>query len=61
MPKSTHQYRDRDAIGTDNRPDPDERILALNKQEFQQSETNKKPEAKSEEEFVAEEDKHNEK
>ena len=58
MPKSTHFHTTRDVISTDKkfRPD-DEGIIAKEKQEFQESETEKKAESRSEEEFIDEQDK----
>ena len=60
MPKGTHHYQSHDAMSTDNKSNPDERILAHDKQEFQQSETSKKKDSKSEEEFITDQDKKNE-
>jgi len=60
MPKKAHHYRAHDAMSTDNQSNPDERILAHDKQEFQQSEKSKKQEPHSEKEFVADQDKQNE-
>ena len=60
MPKSTHHYQSHDAMSTDNKSNPDERILAHDKQEFQQSEKSKKQESQSEEKFIADQDKQNE-
>jgi hypothetical protein len=61
MPKSTHQHQSHDAFSTDNKFPPDERDLARDKREFQQSETDKKHEPQSEKEFVDEQDEKNEK
>lgn len=60
MPKSTHHYQSHDAMSTDNKANPDERILAHDKQEFQQSEKSKKQESQSEKEFINDQDKKNE-
>ena len=60
MPKGTHHYQAHDAMSTDNKSNPDERILAHDKQEFQQSETSKKKDSKSEKEFISDQDKKNE-
>ena len=60
MPKGTHHYRAHDAMSTDNKSNPDERILAKDKQHFQASEQDKKAEAQTEKEFVADQDKQNE-
>ena len=48
-------------MSTDNKFQPDERDLARDKREFQQSETDKKHEPKSEKEFVEDQDEKNEK
>lgn len=57
MPKATHFHQVHDAQITDKkfRPD-DEGIYQEEKQEFQGSEQAKKAEARTEEEFVAEQD-----
>ena len=57
MPKSTHFHQVHDAQITDKkfRPD-DEGIYEQEKQEFQGSEQAKKAEARTEEEFVTEQD-----
>lgn len=60
MPKGTHHYQSHDAMSTDNKSNPDERILAHDKQEFQHSEKDKKQDSRSEKEFIADQDKHNE-
>ena len=60
MPKGTHHYQSHDAMSTDNRVNPDERILAHDKQEFQESEKSKKQEPQSEKEFIIDQDKQNE-
>jgi hypothetical protein len=60
MPKSTHHYQAHDAMSTDNKANLDDKILAHDKQEFQQSEVNKKKEARSEQEFVDDQDEKNE-
>lgn len=60
MPKSTHHYLAHDAMSTDNKANPDEKILAQDKQEFQQSEKAKKRESQSEEDFINDQDKKNE-
>ena len=59
MPKGTHHYRAHDAMSTDNKSNPDERILAKDKQHFQASEQGKQQEAKTEKEFVADQDEQN--
>ena len=61
MPKSTHFHQVRDTQGTDKklRPD-DEGIIQQEKQEFQQSEQDKKAEPRFEEEFIEEQDKQSE-
>lgn len=59
MPKKAHHYRAHDAMSTDDKSNPDERILSHDKQEFQQSEKNKKHEPQSEKGFVADQDKQN--
>ena len=61
MPKSTHFHQVRDTMSTDKkfRPD-DEGIIEQEKQEFQGSEKDKKAEAISEEDFIAEQDKQSE-
>lgn len=59
MPKKAHHYRAHDAMSTDNKSNPDERILSHDKREFQQSEKNKKQEPQSEKGFVADQDKQN--
>lgn len=57
MPKSTHQHQAKDAMSTDKKFRPeDERILAQDKQEFQQSEKTKMHEPQSEKDFVASQD-----
>ncbi len=58
MPKSTHFHTTRDVASTDKkfRPD-DEGLIAMEKQEFKQSETEKKAKSRTEEEFVSEQDK----
>ncbi len=58
MPKSTHFHVTRDTVGTDKkfRPD-DEKLYAQEKQEFKESEQEKKSEPISEEEFIQERDK----
>lgn len=60
MPKA-HFLRTKDVVSTDRkfRPD-DEGLIAKEKQEFQQSEQDKKAKPRSEEEFISEQDKHNE-
>ena len=60
MPKGTHHYQAHDAMSTDNKANLDDKILAHDKQEFQQSEANKKKEPKSEDEFINDQDKKNE-
>lgn len=61
MPKGTHHYRAHDAMSTDNRKsNPDERILAKDKQHFQASEQGKQQDAQTEKDFVADQDKQNE-
>ena len=60
MPKSTHYHQAHDAMSTDNKANLDDKILAHDKQEFQQSELNKKKESRSEKEFVDEQDEKNE-
>jgi len=61
MPKGTHFHQAHDAMSTDKkfRPD-DEGILTRDKQEFQGSESAKKATPMSEEEFIADQDKHSE-
>jgi len=61
MPKSTHFHTTRDVVSTDKkfRPD-DEGLITREKQEFQQSEQDKKVESRSEEEFITEQDTNNE-
>ncbi len=61
MPKSTHFHQNHDAQTTDKkfRPD-DEGIYQQEKQEFQESEQEKKAESMSEEEFITEQDKQTE-
>lgn len=55
MPKSTHQHVDIDARNTDRKFRPeDEAIYKDEKQEFQQSEQDKKAESTPEEEFIPE-------
>ncbi len=61
MPKGTHHYQAHDAMSTDNKSNPDERILAKDKQHFQASEQDKKSEAQTEKEFVADQDNQNDK
>lgn len=57
MPKSTHFHTTRDVISTDKKFRPeDDRLYAREKQEFQQSETEKKSESRSEAEFIGEQD-----
>ncbi len=61
MPKATHFHQAHDAMGTDNKAtNLDDKILAHDKQEFQQSEANKKKDPQSEQEFVNDQDKKNE-
>ena len=60
MPKGTHHYQAHDAMSTDNKANLDDKILAHDKQEFQQSEANKKKEPQSEDEFINDQDKKNE-
>jgi hypothetical protein len=58
MPKSTHFHTTRDTVSTDKKFRPeDEGIYAQEKQEFQGSETEKKSESRTEEEFITEQDK----
>ena len=58
MPKSTHFHLTRDVVSTDKKFRPeDEGLYAKEKQEFQESETEKKAESRSEEEFIDEQDK----
>ena len=61
MPKSTHFHVTRDTVSTDKkfRPD-DEGITQQEKQEFQESEQDKMADARSEEEFITEQDKQTE-
>ena len=59
MPKSTHHYQAHDAMSTDNKSNPDERILAKDKQQFQASEKGKQQDARTEKDFVADQDKQN--
>ena len=62
MPKSHQQHQAQDAMSTDNKFRPeDESILTEDKQHFQGSEKEKRHETQSEKEFVAEQDKHNDK
>lgn len=57
MPKSTHFHTTRDVISTDKKFRPeDEGLIAREKQEFQQSETDKHAESRSEAEFISEQD-----
>ena len=61
MPKSTHFHQAHDAMSTDNKFRPeDEGILRQDKQEFQESEQDKKATPKSEKEFIRDQDKHTE-
>ncbi|HEY3745668.1 MAG TPA: hypothetical protein VGL17_05465 [Gemmatimonadaceae bacterium] len=60
MPKSTHHYQAHDAMSTDNKANLDDKILARDKREFQQSELDKKKDPQSEKEFRADQDKQNE-
>jgi hypothetical protein len=60
MPKSTHHYQAHDAMSTDNKANLDDKILAQDKQEFQQSELNKKKEPQTEKGFVDSQDRKNE-
>jgi hypothetical protein len=61
MPKSTHFHQVRDAQITDKKFRPeDEGIYQEEKHELQGSEKAKKPEARTEEEFVTEQDEKNE-
>ena len=61
MPKSTHFHVTHDTIGTDKKFRPqDEGIIEHEKQELQESEQEKKADAMSEEEFIAEQDKQTE-
>ncbi len=58
MPKSTHFHTTRDVVSTDKKFRPeDDGLYAMEKQEFKQSETEKKAESRTEEEFIAEQDK----
>jgi hypothetical protein len=57
MPKATHFHTTHDTIATDKKFRPeDEKLYAMDKQEFKESEIEKKSEAISEEEFVNEQD-----
>ena len=61
MPKATHFHTTHDTVSTDKKFRPqDEGIISREKQEFQQSETDKKTEPRSEEEFITEQDKNTE-
>ena len=58
MPKGTHFHQNHDAIQTDKKFRPeDEGIYQQEKQEFQNSEQDKKADAMSEDEFITEQDK----
>jgi hypothetical protein len=60
MPKSTHQHQAHDAMSTDNKFRPeDEKILLQDKREFQGPEKKKQHEARTEKQFVADQDKLN--
>lgn len=57
MPKSTHYHQAHDAMSTDNKLRPEDAgILKQDKQQFQESETDKKATSKSEKEFIADQD-----
>lgn len=57
MPKATHFHTNNDALSTDKKFRPeDEKIFAQDKQEFRESEQDKKHETRSEKEFVDEQD-----
>ena len=61
VPKSTHFHQVHDATVTDKKFRPeDEGIYQQEKQELQQSETEKKADPMSEEEFITEQDKNTE-
>ena len=61
MPKATHFHVTHDTQATDKKFRPeDEGIIEHEKQEFQESEQEKKADAMSEEEFIAEQDKQTE-
>jgi len=61
MPKSNHQHQAHDAMSTDNKFRPeDESILKQDKQHFKGSEEAKKAIPRTEQEFIADHDKHNE-
>ena len=58
MPKGTHFHQNHDATQTDKKFRPeDEGIYQQEKQEFQNSEQDKKADAMSEDEFITEQDK----
>ena len=58
MPKGTHFHQNHDATRTDQKFRPeDEGIYQQEKQEFQNSEQDKKSDAMSEDEFITEQDK----
>ncbi len=61
MPKGTHFHQAHDAMSTDKKFRPeDNSILREDKQHFQGSEEAKKSTPRTEEEFVADQDKHSE-
>lgn len=61
MPKATHFHVTHDTQNTDRKFRPeDEGVIEHEKQEFQESEQEKKADAMSEEEFIAEQDKQTE-
>ena len=58
MPKGTHFHKNHDGTQTDKKFRPeDEGIYQQEKQEFQNSEQDKKADAMSEDEFITEQDK----
>lgn len=58
MPKGTHFHQNHDATQTDKKFRPeDEHLYAQEKQEFEESEREKKADPMSEDEFITEQDK----
>lgn len=61
MPKGTHFHQNRDATQTDKKFRPeDEHLYAQERQEFEESEREKKADPMSEEQFITEQDKNTE-
>lgn len=60
MPKATHFHQVHDAMNTDAKTSPGKGILKREKQHFQESEDNKKSAARSEQEFMHDQDKQTE-